>query len=275
MMNITAIVPSFNNVQTIYCAAWSLKNQSYTPTNIIQIDDGSTDGSCQITESLGISINRNASNKGRGYVRAMAIELCKDELIAFCDASNYLRVDFLRNGVKWFDDPQVAAVFGQICQDQPKSLADRWRARHLYKMKEKKSLRYNAVLSTYGCILRRSAIVRVGNFDHSLRHSEDSELGYRLLAAGYKVVFDPSLHVISCISNSVYEVLDRYWRWNAGAHEETSISAYIKLIWYSIRVLVRRDISDKDLLSIPISLVCPHFQFWKSWSRNMLNRVQK
>jgi cellulose synthase/poly-beta-1,6-N-acetylglucosamine synthase-like glycosyltransferase len=275
MLSISAMVPSFNNCQTVYCTAWSLKNQSCKPSSILQIDDGSTDDSWRITEDLGLSVIRNTTNRGRGYVRAKAIELCEDEFLACCDASNYLQINFIENAIGWFDDPKVAAVFGQIYQAQPKSLADRWRARHLYKLNQNKNVDKNAILSTYGCILRRSAVVQVGNFDRSLRHSEDSDLGIRLLRAGYKVVYDPSLHVISCIKNDIVEVLDRYWRWYAGADEKISIRKYGRLVWYSVRVLALRDIKDKDFFSIPISLSCPHYQFWKSWIRRLLNRVQE
>jgi GT2 family glycosyltransferase len=273
--SISALVPSFNNSQSVYCAAWSLKNQSLKPSRIIQIDDGSTDDSWKVTVDLDINIIRDSINRGRGYVRALAIDMCEDDFLACCDGTNYLQVNFIKEGIKWFNDPKVAAVFGQICQYQPKSTTDRWRTRHLYKAKEKKRVVNNAVLCTYGCILRRNAVVQVGNFDRSLRHSEDSDLGSRLLTNGYKVVYDPSLLVVSCVKNSTVEVLDRYWRWYAGKHEKTSLRQYARLIYYSIKVLVKRDIQDKDLMSVPISLLCPHYQFWKSWTRHVLNRVQK
>jgi hypothetical protein len=107
----------------------------------------------------------------------------------------------------------------------------------------------------------------VGNFNPNIRHSEDAELGGRLLAAGYEVVFDPSLHIASLAKNTLGEVLERYWRWYAGKDERVSWRGYFKQIAYSFKVMARQDWQARDPLSIPISLLSPHYQFWKSFWR--------
>jgi cellulose synthase/poly-beta-1,6-N-acetylglucosamine synthase-like glycosyltransferase len=268
-------VPSFNNERTIYSALWSLKNQSLPPCELFQVDDGSVDCSGDITNSLVDAIYQNSSNCGRGAVRAKAMQLAKHDLVLSCDATNYLQIDFVKRAIKWFDDPSVAGVYGQIWQESPNTVSDRWRKRHLFKAKAKQDISYNAILSTYGCILRRSAVLSIGNFDCNLRHSEDADLGKRLLEAGYKVVFDPSLHVISTVSNNAIEVLDRYWRWNAGPDERSDLRQYARNVWYSITVLARRDMEDGDFMAMPISLACPHYQFWKSSWRLLAGKVQR
>ena len=80
-------------------------------------------------------------------------------------------------------------------------------------------MQHRALLSTHGCVLRRSAVLEVDNFDRFLRHNEDADLGRRLLAAGFDVSFVPSLHVIAGIFNSKRQVLERYWRWYDVYHE--------------------------------------------------------
>jgi cellulose synthase/poly-beta-1,6-N-acetylglucosamine synthase-like glycosyltransferase len=197
------------------------------------------------------------------------------ELVLSCDASNQLPSDFLQRALPWFADPQVAAVYGRIWQHQATSLADRWRGRHLFRVQEAMAVQHGALLSTYGCVLRREAVMHVGNFDPSLRHSEDAELGRRLLAAGFDVVFDPSLHVIAGVTNTLRQVLERYWRWHAGKNESISLRGYAKQIWYSIKVMAMRDLQDGDLLSVPISLLSPHYQFWRSWLRQYSGNVQR
>jgi len=88
------------------------------------------------------------------------------------------------------------------------------------------------------------------------------------------VVFDPHLAVISGVSNSAIRALDRYWRWYAGEREVVSLNDYARLVWYSLKVLVPRDLAEGDLQSVTISLLCPHYQFWKSWWRQLTRRVQ-
>lgn len=88
------------------------------------------------------------------------------------------------------------------------------------------------------------------------------------------VGLDPSPQVSSGVSNTNLGVLERYWRWHAGEREQVSLSSYIRQVWYWLTVLVLRDIADSDLLAVPLSLFWPHYQFWKSWGRQISGRVQ-
>jgi GT2 family glycosyltransferase len=274
MTAVSAYVPCFNNAATVGQALRSLQLQRAPVDELCLVDDGSRDGSRAIAKHMGVPVVELERNMGRGTVRAAAIDRAQHELVISCDATNQLPVDFLHRALPWFADPQVAAVFGRIWQNQASSLADRWRGRHLFKVQERQTLQHGALLSTYGCVLRRSAVLEVGNFDRSLRHSEDADLGRRLLAAGFDVIFDPSLHVITCTSNTKRQVLERYWRWNAGAQEHLSLLGYAKQVWYSVRVMVIQDLRDGDLPAISLSLLCPHYQFWKSWCRRYLRQLQ-
>lgn len=213
-------------------------------------------------------------NRGRGPVRALAIDCSEYEYVACCDATNYLPSDYVAKALDWFIDSRVAAVCGPISQVSSKTLADRWRGRHLFKTMATPTVQHKAPLSTYGCVVRTSAVREVGNFNVRLRHSEDADLGQRLLDAGYEVIFDPSLCVYSGVSNSVYEVLERYWRWHGGREESTSIIGYVRQFWYSLRFMVPLDLRDRDYASALISIICPHYQFWKSWWRQCAGRVQ-
>lgn len=275
MTALSAYVPCFNNASTILPALISLKSQSPVPSELFVVDDGSEDGSTAIAEIMNISVVSMGHNSGRGAVRARAMDVSQHEFVLCCDATNQLSSDFAVLALRWFDDPNVAAVFGRISQKNARSLADRWRGRHLFKVQESQSVQHRALLCTYGCVVRRSAVLEVGNFDRSLRHSEDADLGRRLLDAGYDVIYDPSLHVTSCISNSKRQVLERYWRWYAGIDENISLYAYAKQVWYSLRVMVLLDLRDRDFSSVALSLLSPHYQFWRSWWRRHSGRVQR
>ena len=274
MIRVSAYVPCFNNAPTVGLALASVQRQSYPVDELFLVDDGSTDGSRAVAEQMGVRVVAIGRNTGRGAVRATAMEQAQHELVLCCDATNHLPEDFMARAIRWFDMPSVSAVFGRILQDQNTCLSDRWRARHLFKVQEAVSLHYRAQLSTYGCVLRRQAVMQVGNFDRSLRHNEDIELGQRLLAADCEVIFDPSLYAISGVTNSIREVLDRYWRWHACANESVAIRGYAKQICFATKVMAMRDLRDGDPLSVPITLLSPHYQFWKSWMRQKLGRVQ-
>ena len=75
-------------------------------------------------------------NLGRGAVRSLAMELARHDLVLCCDATNQLPPQFAAGALPWFANPEVAAVFGRIIQLEARSLGDRWRGGHLFKLAE-------------------------------------------------------------------------------------------------------------------------------------------
>jgi glycosyltransferase involved in cell wall biosynthesis len=263
-MKISAYVPCFNNRQTILPALQSLQAQTIPPAELFALDDGSTDGGAELVESNGFRCLRQRSNQGRGAARHRAMLEATGDLVVSCDATNVLPLDFIERLLPWFEDPTVAAVYGWIQDPHPKGAVSRWRARHLFKAGHPMTISHKSPLITYGTILRRSAVLEMGNFNLGLRHTEDAEMGERLLIAGYDNVFDPRAPVYCNTQNTLPEVLERYWRWYAGIAESVSWLAYLKNVVFSVKCMAMTDLANGDLPVALISLLCPHYQFWRS-----------
>lgn len=267
-IKISGYVPFYNNKPTVMAALQSVVDQDSDLIEVFGLNDGSTDGSTELIESRGFSCIHQPVNQGRGAARCRAMLEANGDIVVCCDATNVLPSDYVSKLLPWFDDPKVAAVYGWIQDPQPRGVIGRWRARHLFKANYYMTVRHHAHLSTYGTLLRKSAVVSVGNFDPLLHHSEDAELGERLLAAGFDIVFDPSAAVVCNVQNNLVQVLERYWRWYAGVEEETTWIGYIRNVIFSLKVMVRQDLTNRDPGAAVISVICPHFQFWKSrWNR--------
>lgn len=264
---ISAFVPCFNNRETVKDAIESINNQIVPVNELFVIDDASNDGSQAIIRDIGVTLIANDTNQGRGAARSRAINESSHALVVSCDATNALAPDFLQYATPWFESTQVAAVFGQCCQTDYSTVALRWRARHLFKTESDQPVSRSSMLTTGGVLMRKSAILAVGNFNAELPQGEDADLGRRLLQAGYEVVHDPQLRIFSLSKDTIPAVLERYWRWNAANGENMSLKAYLKQIVYSIKVMARQDLQAGDVLSVPISLFSPHYQFLKSWLR--------
>lgn len=265
---LSAYVPAYNNGTAVLAAVESLRLQQPPIDDIFVLDDGSNDGSAETLESIGVRVYRQSANLGRGAARRLAMVEAKAEFVICCDATNVLPPDFVSRLLSWFEDPKVAAVYGRIQDPSPQKAIGRWRARHLFKAGQAMGVTHRAPLITYGTILRRSAALEVGNFSEELRHSEDAELGERLLSAGYDIVADPQVPVFCNKQNSISEVLERYWRWYAGKNEGTSWRGYGKTVGYSIKAMAWQDLRAGDPIAALISLVCPHYQFWMSRVRS-------
>ena len=272
MTKISAYIPCYNNVATIALTVESIKSQTVKADELFVIDDASSDNSTDIVKSLGVRLIQNEKKSGRGLIRARAMSEANHELVLCCDATNIIEPDFVERALKYFEDPKVAAVYGQIHIGNPRNAVEHWAAAHLFKGKVKFDIRHRSPLITYGTIIRKCTVIKAGNYNRNLRHSEDIDLGERLLAAGYDIIFDPTLKVTSHAKHSLSRVLERYWRWHTGKDEDVSLKSYLKQIVFSIKVMVWDDLKDKDLLRALISLYSPHYQFWRSFTRSIIKK---
>jgi len=178
-------------------------------------------------------------------------------LVLMCDSAQIPDEKFLLRALAYFEETKVAAVFACIIQPASRSVVDRWRGRHLFKLGPSE-LNRRALLSTSLCILRREAVEQVGGFDPKLRAGEDADLGRRLLAAGWEVVSDSSLQAMCIQQDSARGVLRRYARWNSpdGIHGR----AWLRQLAYAVKVMAREDLRARDPLCALLSLAAPFYQ---------------
>src|ERR1700690_1993580 len=70
----SAYVPCYNNSASISRAVVAVLRQTVPPTEVIVVDDGSTDGSAELLRHLPVRVIRHERNMGRGAARATAME---------------------------------------------------------------------------------------------------------------------------------------------------------------------------------------------------------
>jgi len=258
-MEVSAYVPYYNASATVDEAVGSILHQTVPVAEVIVLDDGSTE---QLPELPGARVIRSAMNRGRGATRALAMDQARQQLVLACDATLRLDPHFVEHALPWFNDPQVAAVFGWVKEEALAKAANRWRGRHLFQSDIRKEVFRKASLAAGCCVVRKEAVERAGGFDPSLVAGEDFDLGKRLLNTGFDVVFDPALFACSFVENSVWEVLERYARWNT--RNRMGVRDYLRQINYTVKVMLVADLKAKDFPAACISLLSPHYQFWKS-----------
>ncbi|HVU37075.1 MAG TPA: glycosyltransferase [Opitutales bacterium] len=261
-LSYSAYVPVYNQAATLGATLASLRAQTIPPAEIIVVDDGSTDHSVKIAEAAGAKVLRQNGNLGRGAARARALAAAQCEWVLGCDAGNRLPADFAGRALAHFQNaPRLAAVHGWFMQSAAGDVVQRWRSRHLFARPVETLQRY-AVHVTAGCVVRRSAVLAVGNYDAALRAGEDAELGRRLQAAGWEVWLDPDLGIECLTRDTRNSVFERYARWNeteAPAADAQLGRDYLKRLAYAVKVLARRDIRAGDWAAVPLSLALPQY----------------
>lgn len=103
---ISVIIPVYNADKYIEKCLYSLINQTYKNLELIIINDGSTDKSQKIIESIKLKENRivlfNQSNSGVSKARNKGLEVATGKYITFIDADDYVDknyIDILYNSI--------------------------------------------------------------------------------------------------------------------------------------------------------------------------------
>jgi len=258
---LSAFIPCFNNASTLGEVAKSFDALNFPFRRKYILDDASTDDSHSIAQETGFEIIKLEHNVGRGAVRALAVDECETDLLLSCDTTLSLDPCFLNYALPLFEDLNVAVVFGRIFDSFPQGIAGRWRARHLFHQNLDTQQCEHSTLCTWAYVCRIKAIRDVGNFNSSLRHNEDIELGERLLAAGYKVVYEPSCIVYPLVRNTLSQCLERHWRWHVARYGRMTLADLRRWIGLACRSLVIKDLQAYDVPSACITLALP-FHHW-------------
>ncbi len=115
---ISVIIPVHNCEKYLKEAIDSVLAQSYSPIEIIVVDDGSTDGSANVARGYGDKVHLHSQSKmGIGGGRNSGIPLAKGGFLAFLDSDDLWTADKLEKQMALFrEDPAVDMVFGNAIQ---------------------------------------------------------------------------------------------------------------------------------------------------------------
>lgn len=163
---------------------------------VIVVDDTSTDGTAVIAAEMGTRVIPSGGRLGPGGARNVAAAQARGEILWFVDADVVVHDDAARQLQRAFGEPGVTAVFGSY-DDQPpaKNFLSQYKnlVHHFYHH------RGRSEASTFwaGCgAVRKDPFLAVGGFDvvqYTRPSIEDIELGYRLRAAGGRILLWPAL----------------------------------------------------------------------------------
>jgi glycosyltransferase involved in cell wall biosynthesis len=113
---ISAIIPVYNCERYLAEAIESVLNQSYSPHEVIVIDDGSDDGSEQVARQFGSLVRyERQPHSGIGAARNLGASLAKGMFLALLDADDVWVKDKSARQMAAFDaDPTLHMVAGQV-----------------------------------------------------------------------------------------------------------------------------------------------------------------
>jgi len=188
---VSVVIPTHNAAGTIRRALLSVQRQTYSPLEIIVVNDGSTDATNSVVNNLAIDSIELVTldrNNGAAFARNIGIRRSRGAFVAFLDADDeWLPEKTARQMVRLVNNPDmtfVACAAGHVtgasempykmnADRQPATGRDAW-----------KTLLAYTYVATPCVIARRQALFDVGLFETSFSIAEDQDLWIRLARAG-------------------------------------------------------------------------------------------
>jgi glycosyltransferase involved in cell wall biosynthesis len=187
---ISVLVAAYNRAHTLRRCIDSILMQTFPLKEIIVVDDGSTDGTAQLTAAYGDAIvYRRVERQGPSRARNTALALSRGRWVAFLDSDDYyLDPDVLAAHLQRFaDEPALDAVSAgwRIVDRNGGPLADvrPWEQAAVFDL-ESFLMWKPAYLGAK--MFRREILERVGGLDPSFEAAVDTDLILRILLAGGK-----------------------------------------------------------------------------------------
>uniref|UniRef100_J1RUH0 Polysaccharide deacetylase n=2 Tax=Streptomyces auratus AGR0001 TaxID=1160718 RepID=J1RUH0_9ACTN len=238
---VSVIVPAYNESAGIEAAVRSLLASDH-PVEIIVVDDGSTDGTADLVESLhlpGVRVIRQR-NAGKPAALNTGLAVASCELVVMVDGDTVFAPDTVRTLVQPFADPGVGAVSGNAKVVNRGGLLGRWQHieyvvsfnldRRLFDLAECMPTVPGAV----GAFRRRALFALGGVSDVTL--AEDTDLTMALCRAGWRVVYEEGAVAWTEAPASLNALWRQRYRWCYGT---------LQAMWKHRGALVQRGAAGK------------------------------
>ncbi|MFF7802148.1 bifunctional polysaccharide deacetylase/glycosyltransferase family 2 protein [Streptomyces olivaceus] len=218
---VSVVVPAYNEKECIEATLRSLARSTH-PVEIIVVDDGSTDGTAEIAESLGLPGVRvvRQANAGKPAALNNGVRHARYDIVVMMDGDTVFEPDTVRHLVQPFADPAVGAVAGNAKVGNRRTLIGAWQ--HIeYVMGFNLDRRMYDLLRCMPTIpgaigaFRREAVLQAGGMsDDTL--AEDTDITIALHRAGWRVVYEEHARAWTEAPGSLGQLWSQRYRWSYG-----------------------------------------------------------
>jgi poly-beta-1,6 N-acetyl-D-glucosamine synthase len=223
---VSIIVPCYNEEAVIVASLKGVLEQTYPNIEIVVIDDGSKDRTYELAKIFEFDDGHRSlkvlskPNGGKSRALNYAIERSKGNLICSVDADSKLDPYAIELLVQHFKDPEIAAVAGSVSVVNRGTFITKLQAleyiQGLNMVKNGQAFLklVNIIPGPIG-MFRKEAIKKIGYYDHDT-FAEDCDLTLQLIAAGYKIDFEPDAIAHTEAPENLLDLLKQRYRWTRG-----------------------------------------------------------
>lgn len=181
-MKITVIIPAYNRVSTLARAIQSVLAQSYKASEIIVIDDGSTDATGEVAKMYPDIIRLRQNNMGVSTARNNGVMMASHEWVAFLDSDDTWHPKKLAFQVAHHktNPDSLISYTDEVWMRNDKACPIPKKFHKPEKVTFENSLGYCNIASS-SVLINKEYFERVGGFDEGMEVCEDYDLWLRIL----------------------------------------------------------------------------------------------
>ncbi len=246
MSTVSTIIPTHNYADYLGEALDSIAAQRLKPTEVIVVDDGSTDDTADVVEARRGSVPNlvymKQAQRGAAAARNAGAAKATGDILHFFDADNVLLPDFYLHLVSVLDaNPPLGAAccqrFYRYKDSTRRYAADRCWARELPLLG---AMEMDNPFDTSLTLVRRGVFEELGGFNEAFPIVQDVEFAYRLLGRAPAEV-SPERHVL--------------YRLHGGGISNTDVATHIE------RLLKAEDVAATDREAYGV-MADTYLQYW-------------
>jgi len=184
--DVSAVIPVYNNSEYISAAVKSVLGQTRPPSEVIVVDDGSTDDTRQELAKFGKNIKYvYQENRGEPAARNRGIREAKCEWIAFLDGDDLWRENKLELQMAYAArHPELALIYSDMCTFDKNGIIDA-SVKERFRMEFRRggifpALFQRSLFGSGSVVFRKKCVEVVGYFDENLLVGSDYEMWLRI-----------------------------------------------------------------------------------------------
>ncbi|NMO88777.1 glycosyltransferase [Actinomycetospora sp. TBRC 11914] len=218
---VSVIVPAYNETENIEATLRSILANDH-PLEILVVDDGSTDGTAELVESLGLPAVRviRQPNSGKPIALNTGVARAKHDLVVMMDGDTVFQPDTVARLVAPFADPEIGAVAGNVKVANRTELIPR--LQHIeyvvgFGIDRRVQDTLGAITTIPGAAgaFRKQAVLDVGGLSLDTL-AEDTDLTIALGREGWRVVYEERALAWTEAPTTLTQLWRQRYRWTYG-----------------------------------------------------------